>query len=315
MTRWSLIVTVAFAMAGIIAKSTPASDAPLPDPDSAVKANPPAASKLEQVKELIVAADHLEAAGAAVLAQQARHRAGSLLEQEAARLAREQAELEELSRALKPAQILMSVVMAEAPNLRGDDLAQEIQRAGGVPIGHASPGSEDAAFAAHLDNGIDGSDLLRSLAAADGELRILSRPQVLALDGTEAQIQVGEVVPVMVGVTFSKDGGVVIPQFSQEHTGIRLSVTPTVAGDGRLQMDIVAERSCLGWDGGPPLFTDPRSGESLVSPIKDTTSAKFAFEIPKGRALFWSVPCQSQPTLLLLLKPRVIPWSGIEGVD
>jgi hypothetical protein len=273
-------------------------------------------AKLAQIGRLIRAADDLDAAGAAELARQARQRAGALIDEESTRLAHEQSKLDGLSHALNQCQIAVTVVIAESAHLRRDDVARALRSIGAEPIGAASPADDHSPLAACLDDNEGGTVLLRRLAAMDPELDVLSRPQVMTLDGRPAQIQVGEAFPVITGATI--EAGAVVPHVVQDHAGLALSLTPSLLSETLVHLGIALERSWFLKD-AVPLFVDATTGETLANPIKNISTAAASYDVPDGRVLFLAVPLQrgeadadqaeehaSRSTSLLILQPRVI---------
>ncbi len=74
---------------------------------------------------------------------------------------------------------------------------------------------------------------------------ILSSPSVVAIDGTTAQIQVGERVPIPTLSTDSETGNTVVTGFDEERVGILLEVVPYVLGNGLIQLSVHPEVSAI----------------------------------------------------------------------
>lgn len=288
---------------------TAAGETPPPAP-AADQASDAEADTFARIRQLIQAGEHLEAAGALDLAREARAQAESLLAQEAARMAREQEQLEELSRDLVPTQIMVQALIVEAKELPDDLLARMISQRGGELIRpELSDGHVQSALI--LPEGSSGSEEIRGLADI-AEIDVLSRPQVLALDGTLAQIQIGRSVPIVIGFTTS-ESGVTEPIHETHDAGITLSITPTTVSDGRIHLELLFERAEFS-ESSIPVFTDPAGGAVITSPVRDVMSVQSAFTVPDGRALFFpvtppsvdGVAADTEPTLLLILRPRVV---------
>lgn len=124
--------------------------------------------------------------------------------------------------------------------------------------------------------------LIRALASRR-DVRILSRPQILALDNQTAQIQVGQVVPVVDGVTLTAQG-VANPNVRQDEAGIILTVTPRISPEGMIVMETVAEKSAFNGE-GVPIFVDAVNGNVVESPIKDITTAVTTVAVPDGQTI------------------------------
>ncbi|MHC4672681.1 MAG: secretin N-terminal domain-containing protein, partial [Planctomycetota bacterium] len=121
-------------------------------------------------------------------------------------------------------------------------------------------------------SGEDFNFLLRALQT-EGRLEVLSRPSIMVQDNEEANITVGEMVPVVKDVTIS-GAGQVTPSVSYEEVGIILDVTPIISPDGYVQLEIAPEISAIGTSSIPiatgvnlPTFTE-RSAETIVT-VKD----------------------------------------------
>ena len=125
------------------------------------------------------------------------------------------------------------------------------------------------------------SVLVRALASRR-DVRVLSRPQVTALDNQIAQVQVGQQVPIVDGVNITAQG-IANPNIIQDEAGIILTVTPRISPDGQIVMEVVAEKSAFLGD-GVPIFTDT-DGAVITSPIKDITTALTSVKVPDGQTI------------------------------
>lgn len=84
------------------------------------------------------------------------------------------------------------------------------------------------------------SVLIRALKQSQ-RLDILGRPQIMTLDNQPAFIQVGARVPRISGTRF--DGDTQYNTIELENTGLIMGVTPRISPEGRVVMEIDAERS------------------------------------------------------------------------
>jgi type II secretory pathway component GspD/PulD (secretin) len=117
------------------------------------------------------------------------------------------------------------------------------------------------------------SVLLRALAATR-RVDVLSRPQIRTLDNQLGIIQVGQEVPVVNGFANSAVGAV-NPTVEIRQAGIILQVVPRISPDGRVVMDVAAERSTyLPEDQGVVIFSDAASGRTIRAPKKDISTAR-----------------------------------------
>lgn len=306
MSRLQFVAVLTFGCVVSIGRSVAAGDTP-PSAPAAEPATESTADPFTRIRQLIQAGEHLEAAGALDLAREARAQAESLLAEEAARLACEQGQLEELSRDLVPTQIMVQALVVEARDLPADLLARVIDQRGGELI-RPDSATDGPPSAALLAAGRTSSEEIGSLAEAV-HINVLSRPQVMALDGTPAQIQIGQRVPVVTGFTISDSGGAV-PTHTTDEAGISLMITPTTVADGGIRLELKLEQSRFS-ESNVPLYTDPQSGEVITSPVKDITTVQTSFTLPEGRTLFFpafdvAADDNARETLLVLLRPQVV---------
>jgi general secretion pathway protein D len=95
---------------------------------------------------------------------------------------------------------------------------------------------------------LDSDDVLRGLISAldsEGEINILSSPNILAIDNKESIIEVGEQVPIPIGETVT-DGGTTITSIQYRDTGVLLTVTPHINSNGLIKMELSQEVSEIG---------------------------------------------------------------------
>ena len=147
------------------------------------------------------------------------------------------------------------------------------------------------------------SVLIRALAARRN-VRVLSRPQILALHQQPAQIQVGQVVPVIDGVTITGTG-IVNPNIIRDNAGVILTVTPRISPEGQIVMDVTAEKSVYPGN-GVPVFTDPTTGAVIESPIKEITTAVTSAKVLDGQTIVLGGMITKSDTT----EERKVPWLG-----
>ena len=147
------------------------------------------------------------------------------------------------------------------------------------------------------------SVLLRALSAKR-TVQVLSRPQIRALDNQVAQIQVGQVVPVVNGVTLTATG-TAFPQVIRDNAGLILTIVPRISPDGTVVMEVAAERSAY-TGANVPIFTDATSGNVVNSPIKDITTARSTVAVPTGQTIVMGgIITRSDDTI-----ERKVPYLG-----
>lgn len=144
--------------------------------------------------------------------------------------------------------------------------------------------------------------LIRALAARRS-VRILSRPQIRALDNQLAQIQVGQIVPVTDGVTQTQTA--VTPQIVRDPAGIILTVTPRISPEGQIVMEVVAEKSNY-TDEGVVVFTDVATGSVVTSPIKNISTAQTTVKVPDGQTIVLGGMITDEEDIT----ERKVPWLG-----
>ncbi len=147
------------------------------------------------------------------------------------------------------------------------------------------------------------SVLIRALAQ-QRNVNILSRPQIRTVDQQLAQIQVGQEVPIVNGVTITTNG-LANPNVEYDEAGIILSVTPRVKPDGQIVMEVIAERSAY-QSGGVPIFTDASTGNTITSPIKNISVARATVGVSDGQTIVLGGMITKTEDILI----RKVPWLG-----
>ena len=104
---------------------------------------------------------------------------------------------------------------------------------GGTDIGAAGSGLGGFTFTV---TGADFNFLFRTLQN-EGNLKVLSRPQITAMDNQEAKIDVSDDVPYVTGTQTSSTGQI-STSVGRQNVGITLTVTPQINPDGYVRMEI-----------------------------------------------------------------------------
>ena len=133
---------------------------------------------------------------------------------------------------------------------------------GGTDIGAAGTGLGGFTFTV---TGADFNFLVRTLQN-EGNLNILSRPQIVAMDNQEASIEITNDVPYPAGTTTGV-GGVISTNVQRKDVGIKLIVTPHINTDGFVRMEIEQEVSDI-------TSSTVDIGQGLTSPIFFKRNAK-----------------------------------------
>lgn len=147
------------------------------------------------------------------------------------------------------------------------------------------------------------SILIRALAAKRN-VHVLSRPQIRTVDNVTAQIQVGQIVPVVNGVSVTAVGSA-NPVIQQSEAGIILTVTPRISPDGNIVMETQAEKSDFNGS-SVPIFTDATTGNVVESPIKNITQVQTTVSVPNGQTVVLGGMITESDTTI----ERKVPWLG-----
>lgn len=178
------------------------------------------------------------------------------------------------------------------------------------------------------------SFLLRALQE-NRRLEVLSRPQIVTLDGQPGRTQVGASVPRITAVIQNQVGGQT-NSIQYEPVGIILEVTPRISPDGQVVMSVFAEKSEVGEEEDGIAIDIAANGDVIRAPqiattqVETTVSAasgetvvltglltKRTFDIHRRVPLLADIPLlgdlfrydaveESRTELLIILTPRVI---------
>jgi general secretion pathway protein D len=247
---------------------------------------------------------------------------------------------------IQPRQVLINVLIAEI-KLSGElnfgiewFLNKNIGSLGGSTGDYTAQGALDQKTSRAINtplgtsNGFyltlyDPAQFMRGLVYAlgtDGDVNILSAPNILALDNTEAVIEVGEDVPTITGSTTSAVAGSTVTNTVQyRKTGILLTVTPHINSSGLVKMELVQEVSKKGEyqkELQNYIFLSRRADTSLVVEDKQTivlaglmdsevrnsnSGIPYLKDIPLLGYLFGGVTKSNSKTeLVMMITPHVI---------
>ncbi len=144
------------------------------------------------------------------------------------------------------------------------------------------------------------SVLIRSLQETR-RVDVLGRPQIMTLDNQPAYIQVGRAVPRITGTRF--DGRTQNNQIDLEPTGLIMGVTPRISPDGKVTMEIDAEKSDLGpeQEGIPVSVVD---GQIIRQPAINITLAQTTVSAASGETIVLGGLITTRKTEI----HRRIPW-------
>lgn len=158
-----------------------------------------------------------------------------------------------------------------------------------------------------LSAGSESVNLLLRALDAYFNIDVLSRPQIRAVENHEALIQIGQQVPVVDGVAITPVGSA-NPVIRQDQAGIILKVTPRISPDGRVQLDVNAEKSAFNLTPGTgvPIFTDATNGNVIEAPIKDITTADTTVSVQSGQTIVLGGMITNDQTVVV----RKVPFLG-----
>jgi type II secretion system protein D len=142
-------------------------------------------------------------------------------------------------------QVLIQVLVAEVSLDSALDLGLEWTYKG-VPFAAGIDISESKWIATGFSSAVTGGDysfLFRALEDK-GRLEVLSRPQIVTADNKPAIINIGQTIPLITDSRVTERGDT-INSFRYENVGVNLSVTPRIAPDGFVKMDVSTTNSTI----------------------------------------------------------------------
>jgi len=115
-------------------------------------------------------------------------------------------------------------------------------------------------------------DIALNALASDTELEVISRPSILTLHNEQAELQVGDQVPVVVqsAVSVTNPDAPIVNQTAYRNTGVLLTVTPQIRAGGLVEIEIsqevsgVLQTTSSGIDS--PTITQRRLSSTLLVP-------------------------------------------------
>lgn len=118
------------------------------------------------------------------------------------------------------------------------------------------------------------------------ELEVLSCPSIRAVNRRNATIQTGQLVPIVDGVNISPNG-TANPVVRQDRAGIVLQVKPIIGANGRVEIEVQAEKSAyqLVSGSGTPIFVDASTGSVITAPVKDIKTVDTTIAAYSGQTI------------------------------
>ena len=147
-------------------------------------------------------------------------------------------------------------------------------------------------------------ELIEKYSKSDA-VKIIARPQLLTLDNQPAFLQIGDRVP---RIKSTKDGHVTGTEL--ENVGLIIGLTPRIANDRVVTMEIDLEKSQLGPEHqGVPVGVDDE-GNVIRSPKIETMVVQTTVKIPSGQAVIIGGMALQEDNhrgeLLLVVTPHVV---------
>jgi type II secretory pathway component GspD/PulD (secretin) len=127
--------------------------------------------------------------------------------------------------------------------------------------------------------------LLRALQEKR-RLEVLSRPQIMALDGQPGYILVGQRVPTITGVTLDQFGQT--NNILYQQVGIIMQVTPRISPDGLVVMQLTTEKSEVGPEAEGIPISVTASGQIVRAPRINATTAVTTVSALSGQTVVLS---------------------------
>ncbi|MFW6155541.1 MAG: secretin N-terminal domain-containing protein, partial [Planctomycetota bacterium] len=181
-----------------------------------------------------------------------------------------------------------------------------------------------------LNLAVTGGDVKFFLQAlkSRGNLEVIARPTITAMDNHPALIDIVEKVPFLTNIRITDSGGV-INSVDYEEVGVKLDVTPRISPDGFILMDVKPELSSqsgtsldLGGGASSPIFStrtasttvSVRDGQSIViGGLIDTSKDDIETKIPLlgdipvvGHLFKRTVQEERRTEFLMILTPRIV---------
>jgi type II secretion system protein D len=226
-------------------------------------------------------------------------------------------------------QVLIQVLIAEVSLDNSLDLGLEWTY-NNVPFAAGIEISEARWIASGFSSAVTGGDynfLFRALEER-GRLEVLSRPQIVTADNKPAVINVGQQIPLITDSRVTQQGDT-INSFRYENVGVNLRVTPRIAPDGFVKLEVGTTNSTVSsstvqvnQNAEVPIINQRvasttvsvQSGQSiliggLIGTIDDKRVRKVPFlgDIPVVGYLFRSNRNrQERRELLILLTPQIL---------
>lgn len=179
------------------------------------------------------------------------------------------------------------------------------------------------------------SSLLRLIQTLGPDANVLAQPRVATMDNQEAEIVIGDIIPIPSYTYNDQRAKWEITGYSDQKVGITLTVTPHITTDGQIMMTVKPEVSeIVGWVAGPsgqnekPLISTRRADTQvrvrnndtiviggLIKTVATTTESKVPLlgDIPLLGLIFRSKSVNKQKVdLLIFITPHILTEEKIK---
>ena len=185
-------------------------------------------------------------------------------------------------------QVLIQVVLAEVTLDDSDSLGFEWTYKKGIGNYNVKTGTDLGVAGDLLTNGgysvaVTGGDIsmLLHALATKGKLEVLSRPQVMASDNQQAEIKIGQRVPIITSSRSSDVTSTTASTFntiSYQDVGILLTVTPRINDDGFIRLEVAPEVSSVA-------TTSVQISKDVNAVVINNRSAKTTVSVQDGHTI------------------------------
>jgi type II secretory pathway component GspD/PulD (secretin) len=234
-------------------------------------------------------------------------------------------------------QVLIQVLVAEVSLDEGLEVGLEWTY-NGIPYSAGIEVDEAKWISSGFSSAVTGGNysfLFRALEN-QGRLEVLSRPQIVTGDNKAATINIGQRIPLITDSRVTERGDT-INSFRYENVGVNLTVTPRIAPDGFVQMEIGTTNSVvssssveINKNATVPIINERRanttvsvqSGQTiliggLIATVDDKRTKKVPVlgDIPGLGMLFRSAKnAKDRKELIILLTPQIIAATDTNAV-
>ncbi|TBU74080.1 type II secretion system protein GspD [Pseudomonas daroniae] len=193
---------------------------------------------------------------------------------------------------------------------------------GAIGQGGAALNGRDALFYSFLSSNLQVA--LRALET-NGNTKVLSAPSLVVMNNQEAQIQVGDNIPINQTTINLDNTSISTSSVQYVQTGVILGVVPRISPNGLVYMDIQQQVSSAGIvtdpNGNPTISTRAvstqvavRDGQTILlggliqqSEVENENSVPFLGRVPGLGWLFGNIrKGQERSELIVLITPRVV---------